>query len=120
MKYQKTIIERRKDLCCAYDAAIKGNTEIEKLPIRPLTEWNYSYYPLVINSKSYLTKIIERMHKENIYPRRYFHPCLDAIPSMVPIPNNAIVKQFVEKMLCLPLSAALTDEDLERICRLLN
>ena len=91
-----------------------------KLPIRPSTEWNYAYYPLIINCESNLIEIIEKMHEENIYPRRYFHPCLDVIPGMKPILENAVAKQFVKKMLCLPLSEVLSGEELERICRLLN
>lgn len=120
IKHQAAIVKKRQELCCAYDAAIIDNNKVAKLPIRLLTEWNYAYYPLIVDCELNLIEIIEKMHSENIYPRRYFYPCLDAIPGMTLISGNTIVKQVVKKMLCLPLSEALSVHDVSRICRLLN
>ena len=76
------------------------------LQIRELTDWNYSYYPIIFDSEEILLKIEEKLYKANIYPRRYFYPSLEKLP-YINENNCPISEDISSRILCLPLYVGL-------------
>ncbi len=77
LKYVDSIIQHRKKLVNLYDKLLN---QPRKMIARKGTEHNYSYYPIVFGDENKLLKVIKRLNKENIFPRRYFFPSLNTLP----------------------------------------
>lgn len=86
------------------------NTDIEK---------NYSYYPIILSSEDLLTHLIEELNRQNIYPRRYFYPSLNTVP-FVNFQNCPISEDIAKRILCLPLSSEIKEEEISYVCEIIN
>ena len=82
--------------------------------IRPGTEWNYAYAPVLFHSEEKLLKAMHNMSKSKILPRRYFYPSLHHLPYMV-CNNMPASEDISRRILCLPLHHELNDLDFARI-----
>jgi dTDP-4-amino-4,6-dideoxygalactose transaminase len=62
---------------------------------------------------------MKRLESQDIYPRRYFYPCLEALPY---IESNSCpnAEDIARRVLCLPLYTALQEEDLKKIVIIIN
>lgn len=82
---------------------------------------NYAYAPILCNSKDQLMRILNILNKNNINPRRYFYPSLDSLSflegnnSELPFSN-----QIADRILCLPIYSALSDEELNLVTDILS
>lgn len=79
------------------------------------TDYNYSYYPVIFESKEVCEKVFEELRKYEIYPRRYFYPVLNKIGYVkdTPVP---IAEGVSERILCLPMYFQLSGEEIDMIC----
>lgn len=116
--YIDAIFDARKKAVETYNTLLK-DTAIQILKIREGTKWNYHYYPVIFNSEEQLLNIKKRMNEEQIFPRRYFYPSLNTLPY---IRNNKmeISESISKRILCLPLSAEIAEEEITRIVDLLK
>lgn len=112
------IIEHRKKAVEKYDELLDP-TSLQRLKIRPGTEWNYHYYPIIFNSEEQLLKVMEAMNSENIFPRRYFYPSLNTL-NYVNAPKMEISESIAKRILCLPLSAEITKKTIQQIVSLIS
>jgi dTDP-4-amino-4,6-dideoxygalactose transaminase len=84
---------------------------------------NYSYFPIFVDSNEYgisRDDLYSRLKEKNIYGRRYFYPLIStfspyrslesAAPDKLPMANK-----LADSVICLPMSAGLSDEDVERV-----
>jgi dTDP-4-amino-4,6-dideoxygalactose transaminase len=57
---------------------------------------------------------VSLLNKENIFPRRYFYPSLNNLPT---VSGNVCLnsEDFSKRILCLPLSADITADDIVKI-----
>ena len=69
--HMHTIFKERKRVCDFYDNNLNFD-HFKKIKLRENTKWNYSYYPIIFNSEDSLVNTLEKLAKENIFPRRYF------------------------------------------------
>lgn len=113
-----TIIEDRKRVVDFYNHNLNVS-KIVTLQLRPGTDWNYSYYPIILNSEAQLLLIQKKLNEHQIFPRRYFYPSLNTLPyvSKVAMP---ISESIASRILCLPLYVDLSTADLELIVSLIN
>jgi len=74
---------------------------------------------VIFEAESVLLKVLEQMNLHNIYPRRYFYPSLSTLP-YIHGQSVPIAEQISRRVLCLPLYHALSDEEVDMICRLLK
>lgn len=113
LPYLDAIVAKRKAVCVAYDSDLAG-TSVQRLKLRESTDWNYSYYPILFSSEQGLHKVRAKMNEAEIFPRRYFYPSLSELPYLdrQPMP---VAEDISRRVLCLPLSTELTDEDIERV-----
>jgi dTDP-4-amino-4,6-dideoxygalactose transaminase len=117
LKYIEEIKEARKTQCQRYDKLLK-NLRIEKQIITPGSEFNYAYYPIILESEAVLLEMIKVLNMNEIYPRRYFYPSLSALP-YVDKYSTPVSDDVAKRVLCLPLYHTLGEEDQEMVARLL-
>ena len=119
LKYIGEIIERRKAVCDTYGRALSSMNTVEVMPFayRQQASQNYSYYPVIYTSENLLLRALKRFNEADIYPRRYFHPSLDVIPGMDSVAPPAVAKNMAGRVLCLPLSEAMSATDVEMITK---
>lgn len=99
------ILNQRKNAVSTYDNLLNGSG-IQRLKIRENTQWNYSYYPILLESEEKLLYIENKLKENNILARRYFYPSLNTIPycqgKTMPISED-----ISKRILCLPLFAGI-------------
>jgi dTDP-4-amino-4,6-dideoxygalactose transaminase len=92
---------------------------LKTLQLRENTQWNYSYYPAIFESEVQLLRVEKVLNENDIFPRRYFYPSLNTI-DYAKGQSMPVSESIASRILCLPLYAGLTDEDLNRIVSVLN
>jgi dTDP-4-amino-4,6-dideoxygalactose transaminase len=111
------IIQARKKVVNLYRINLE-NPNIKFLKIREGTEWNYSYFPIILNDENTLKKIEDLLNKEGVFPRRYFYPSLNTIEYLKG-PRMPISESISTRILCLPLFAGLTQKEVNSISSLI-
>jgi dTDP-4-amino-4,6-dideoxygalactose transaminase len=108
------LIEKRKTISDHYSELLK-DSGLSRPVCLPGTEYNYAYYPVLFKSQESLLRVKTALNEENIFPRRYFFPSLDKLPYVSPT-EMPVAADSAERVLCLPLSAELTLDDVGFIC----
>ena len=118
LPYMEHILTERKRVCDYYDQHLEFS-KLSRLKIREHTQWNYSYYPVIFKTEEELLETMKRLATEEIYPRRYFYPSLEALPY---IESNScpIAEDIAKRIMCLPLYTTLQEEDLKKIVIIIN
>ena len=116
--YMETILAERKIVVDYYNQYLDF-LNIKPLKIRANTEWNYSYYPVVFKTEEQLLETQRKLNEVKIFPRRYFYPSLNTI-DYTKGKTMPVSEDISSKVLCLPLFAGLREEDLQRICMIIN
>ncbi|MDT0552277.1 DegT/DnrJ/EryC1/StrS family aminotransferase [Urechidicola vernalis] len=118
LPYFETIISERKKVVQFYNKQLNFE-KLKTLKTRNHTEWNYSYYPIILESEETLLKVKNVLNKNNIFPRRYFYPSLNRLPyiNSYSMPN---AESISTRVLCLPLYVGLNEKILSTIVSLIN
>lgn len=112
------IIQKRKKIVDFYIKEL-DKERLEFLKLRANTEWNYSYFPVLLSDENQLLKVEAALNAKDIYPRRYFYPSLNKLPYLN-YQSMPIAENVSERVLCLPLYAELTSSEVALICELIN
>jgi dTDP-4-amino-4,6-dideoxygalactose transaminase len=118
LPYMEHILTERQRVCDYYDQHLEFS-KLSKLKIREHTQWNYSYYPVIFKSEEELLETMKRLSAEDVHPRRYFYPSLEALP-YIETNSCPIAEDIAKRVLCLPLYVGLTKDTLELITKLTN
>lgn len=111
-------IENRKATAELYDTLLAG------LPLQTPqaiagTSYNYSYYPIIIESEERLLRIRSLLQQNEINTRRYFYPSLNNLPQYkgeaCPVSESVSVRA-----LALPMYYDLEKETVSKICDLIK
>lgn len=115
-------IARRGEIDAAYRAALADVPGLDPLPKLNQTVSNYAYFPLMVNDDYPLDRdgIYDRLREGNILTRRYFYPLLSSLPMYASLPsadpaNLPVATKMAQRVLCLPIFPAMTDDDIARI-----
>jgi len=81
--------------------------------------YNYGYFPVIFQNENQLLDAKEKLEKNNILPRRYFYPSLDTL-DYVSVDTMPIARDIACRILCLPMSADLSESDIIKIANLLQ
>lgn len=107
-----TIKKHRETSSLLYDSLLED--PIIKYKYNSELDRNFSYYPIMFASEEQLLKVTEVLNNYQIYPRRYFYPSLNNLPTVTG--NICINSEDISKrILCLPLSADITESDITKI-----
>ena len=113
----ENIITNRKNITEQYDAALSG---IVKRPaINAALQYNYSYYPILLESENQLLQVMENLKQKKISGRRYFYPSLNELPYLQKQPCP-VAEAISRRVLCLPLYVGLLPEEIEMIIDCIN
>ncbi len=111
-----TIVKLRRKAAAAYDAAIDNlELPLSRPTIRPQTIYNSAYYPLLLESESALVRVVGYLNQQQIFPRRYFYPSLNTVKTLGDFPVMPNSESVSARVLCLPLSASTTNQQVERV-----
>jgi dTDP-4-amino-4,6-dideoxygalactose transaminase len=128
LKHIEAILDRRKVLCEAYDAALfdqaakatgPGVVTCSQIRYREVASRNYSYYPIQFDDEKTLLAAIQRLNDANIFPRRYFYPDLSECFSTATYGCSRSI-DVSRRILCLPLSVGINGEAIDFITGVFN
>jgi dTDP-4-amino-4,6-dideoxygalactose transaminase len=113
-----------------YEHYCEGLADIAGISLYQATdnfEWNYAYYPLLIDETYPLTRdaLYQLLKEKGIFARRYFYPLISSfsmyrhLPSSDP-QNLAVASEIAQKILCLPIFPDLSLTDLERVVAIIR
>lgn len=118
LPYVPHIIEERVKVVDYYNTHLDFS-HLKKMKLREDTEWNFSYYPIILEDETQLLKVQRILKDNSIVPRRYFYPSLNTI-AYVKGQSMPISESIASRILCLPLYVGLQKNELERICKIIN
>jgi len=101
LKYVPEIISKRKAVSAAYDRYLKGKVQRPELPAQ--LEYNYAYYPILLEDEAALLLVREKLNAQQIYPRRYFFPSLNLLPYLSKKQACPVSENIASRVLSLPL-----------------
>ncbi len=119
LPHMENIIEARRNAVERYNAVLGKLNTLRIAEISPNVKHNYSYYPVVLKSEAVLLKIQSALNEHNIYPRRYFYPSLNKLP-YVPYARMPVAESISERILCLPLSSDLSEDEINLITSVIS
>ncbi len=114
LKYFAAHLEEKKRCYELYVSLLEG---LDQIRFQKLTgEINYSYMPVVFRSEDCKQAVMKELRQHGIYPREYFHPSLETVFSdRIACP---IAYDLSHRVLCLPMSDYLQQEQVRRICEI--
>lgn len=113
LPYMDEIMEKRKNYVAEYNKLLV-NTSLTRLKIRPETEWNFSYFPILFENEEILLNAEKALLDNNIVPRRYFYPSLSTLDYIFSEPLQQS-ENTAKTILCIPLFINLKTETQIRI-----
>lgn len=116
LPYMDTIISDRKKSVNTYLKAFK-NTNIKTIHLRQGTDWNFSYFPILVENEEKVLEIIQRLEEICVFPRRYFYPSLNQLHFIDGNPMP-VAEEISRRILCLPLHFKLSKRIISKICNL--
>jgi len=119
LPHMPQIVAHRKNATELYNQHLQHVVGIRILKPTITSEHNYSYYPVVFKTESALVNTIKHLNADNIFPRRYFYPSLTALP-YVSNQEAPVAEDVSSRVLCLPLSSQITDEEIARIATIIQ
>lgn len=112
------IISKRKEAVGLYNALLKNKDGLTLLQKSNEVSHNYSYYPVVLKDEATCIRVKDAMNSRNIYPRRYFYPSLNHLPYLK-YQSCPVAESISERVLCLPLSAEIGENEINKVCTIL-
>lgn len=111
-------IAGRKKIAETYDSHLK-DLPLQKPVSLNGVEYNYSYYPVVMDSEERLEKVKALLQQHDVITRRYFYPSLNHLPQYsgesCPVSESVSVR-----VLALPLYYELAEKEVITICDLIK
>lgn len=114
--YLKKAAANRKKASRLYDKMLKKNSRLSYPEF--ISENNHSYYLVIFENESLKLSVIKALNAEKIFPREYFYPSLETVYGGEA--SCKIAEDISKRVLCLPLSAYITSEQVEQVCKIIN
>jgi len=117
LEHVKDILSKRKEQSDIYDELLKP-ISFTKQAITEGCEYNYAYYPIILESENLALKMKEELSKREIFSRRYFYPSLSSLPYVTSTPTP-VSDDVASRIICLPLYHELSREEQRVVSRVL-
>ncbi|HEU4788669.1 MAG TPA: DegT/DnrJ/EryC1/StrS family aminotransferase [Flavobacterium sp.] len=118
LPYMGKIIESRKKAVDSYNRNLDFS-KLRGMKLRENTNWNYSYYAVIFDTEEKLLEVQRALNEEQIFPRRYFFPSLNTI-EYVKDAKMPVSESVASRIMCLPLSFGMDENDINKICSIIN
>ncbi len=115
-------IEKRKAAVLRYRERLGNVKGIKLCPEQEGVTSNYAYFPVVFDGfKETRDGIFEKLGQNDIIARKYFYPLTSDFECYRDLPfgggdKTPVAKALAENVLCLPLFADLTTQEVDKIC----
>lgn len=127
LKHIDQALTQRQQISQRYNQQLKDIKGIS-IPTALLEQsTNNSYYPILVESDYPISRdaLYQRLRDNGIYSRRYFYPLISQFPMYRGLvsaqPENlATATEIAEKVLCLPIYPALTEDEQDRVISLIK
>lgn len=113
------LIDARRHVFGYYDARLDFD-RMTRPTLTPGVDYNYAYYPVVLDSEETLLRVMDALKAEGISPRRYFYPSLNTLPFLPSYQPCPVSEDVALRVLCLPLYPELAEADVDRITTIIN
>lgn len=120
LNHKEEICDRRKKQWNYYYNLLKDIPNLSFQSINPDAEYNYSYYPIILDSEKELEGILNILNNHYVYPRRYFYPSLNKIEYINSNVTCPVSEKTASTILCLPLFHELKNSDQDLIISLIK
>lgn len=118
MKYIDEILVQRKEQWEFYQSLLTDYS-IHLLKVNKDSTFNYSYFPIVLQSENQVKKVIKKLNDNYIFPRRYFYPSLNTL-DYVEKYDCPISEDISVRVLTLPLFHDLRETEIKMICKIIT
>jgi dTDP-4-amino-4,6-dideoxygalactose transaminase len=89
---------------------------------------NYSYFPIFVDEERYgmsRDELYFKLKEHQVLGRRYFYPLISTFSTYRELKsaqkeNLPVATKIAEQVICLPMHHALSEEDMERVFRLIR
>ncbi|MCG7562520.1 DegT/DnrJ/EryC1/StrS family aminotransferase [Pseudoalteromonas sp. McH1-42] len=123
LKHIDDAIERRKGVASFYYEKLGSVEGIKLLTPEDNISWNYSYFPIFIDETAFgksRDELFSLLKENNILARKYFYPLVTDFELYHSSEQEfPCAKKVSEQVLCLPIHADLSTEDMELIVGLI-
>ena len=125
LKYVDAAIEARRKAAQIYRKELKDLQGISFFEEQANVKYNYSYFPIFIDSEKYgMTRdeLYSKLKENNILGRRYFYPLISTFSTYRGLEsanskNLPVATRLANEVICLPLHHNLQLLDLEKIIK---
>lgn len=123
LKQVDAAIEARHQVAVRYREALRNVKGIRVMEDIPGVRHNYAYFPIFIDAEEYgMTRdeLYFKMKEQDVLGRRYFYPLISEFSTYrglesASLENLSIAHQLAASVICLPMYAGLTNEEVDRI-----
>ncbi len=119
LPYMDEVIEKRRKISCIYEDFLSEVSGIELFECRKGTKRNYAYMPILFESEEMMQRVMDALEKKKVKCRRYFYPSLNTLAYLDNQVSMPISEDVCSRILCLPLYAELSHEDVYLISKII-
>lgn len=128
LKYIDGYLARRREIARLYRTGLAGISGLSWSEAIEGVEENASYFAILVDSKAFGMErdaLYDRLKEHGIHGRRYFYPLISDFSTYSGLAsagaeNLPVATEVAKKVICLPIYPDLSNEDVERICRLIK
>jgi dTDP-4-amino-4,6-dideoxygalactose transaminase len=127
LRHVDAALNRRGEVDAAYRKLLKDVRGVRCLNGASVVKANYSYFPILLGSDFPISRdaLYDRLKEHGIFSRRYFYPLITDFPMYRGLPsahanNLPVAIDAASRVLCLPMSSNLSDEQLSKICQVIT
>ncbi|MFN7085634.1 MAG: DegT/DnrJ/EryC1/StrS family aminotransferase, partial [Burkholderiales bacterium] len=113
LKHVPELVASRRAVSEHYDRLLQA-LPVTRPRLRAGTDYNYAYYPLLLESEAALLRVKQRLNAADIFPRRYFYPSLNLLPYFAGV-RCPVSEDAAKRVLCVPLFPGQTAAEVEAI-----
>lgn len=121
-------IEARRQATLKYREALRNVSGITLFDDMSGVKHNYSYFPIFVDEERYgmsRDELYFKMKEHQVLGRRYFYPLISTFSTYRELKsaqkeNLPVATKIAEQVICLPMHHALSEEDMERVFRLIR
>lgn len=126
LRHLEEEISKRKSVSLLYDSLLADIPGIKIRKIPDNVQSNYAYYPIVVDEKEFgktRNEIYSALAEDGIYARKYFYPLTNSFEcyhGKFDVFQTPKALNISKRILCLPLYADLSAQDVERIVKIIK
>ena len=117
LKYMSEILDRRRVQSLYYHGQLKELKAVWQ-SIHANCSYNYSYYPVILESEEILLTTLDKLKENGVITRRYYFPSLSSLNYVKEQPCP-VSESIAARVLCLPLYHTLSREEQDLVCRVI-